>query len=200
MWKRMPCPLCLGPDWVSVTYAVQALRPQVPCPCSAQPLLVTLFLPSGRTARKMDGTYCVLPTPASRLGTRTPAGVSSLEPGQTLGTQPVAPPRDKCLTVHVRLLDDSMEMLDVEVRPRAGFRCAHAHRSPAMSSVFPGVGKVPQGPPALWVHVQHAQPQSVGTGPPTVHTAHVIQENMVKEVQVDTGKEAQWPWWGQWSC
>ncbi|XP_016047565.1 FERM, ARHGEF and pleckstrin domain-containing protein 2 isoform X2 [Erinaceus europaeus] len=62
----------------------------------------------------MDGTYRALPTPASRLGTRTPAGVSSLEPGQTLGTRPVAPPRDKCLTVHVRLLDDSMEMLDVE--------------------------------------------------------------------------------------
>lgn len=63
---------------------------------------------------ELEGTYRVLQTPGARLGTTTPAGVSTLEPG--LGP-PAGAARPATRTqLRVQLLDDSVEVFDVEVR------------------------------------------------------------------------------------
>lgn len=70
---------------------------------------------------ELEGTYRVLQTPGARLGTGTPAGVSTLEPGQ--GPPGVARPAART-HLRVQLLDDSVELFDVEVRsPRACASC-----------------------------------------------------------------------------
>lgn len=61
---------------------------------------------------ELEGTYRVLQTPGARLGTTTPAGVSTLEPG--LGP-PAGAARPATRTqLRVQLLDDSVEVFDVE--------------------------------------------------------------------------------------
>lgn len=71
---------------------------------------------------ELEGTYRVLQTPGARLGTTTPAGVSTLEPGQG---PPAGVARPAARThLRVQLLDDSVELFDVEVRsPRACASC-----------------------------------------------------------------------------
>ncbi|XP_052492719.1 FERM, ARHGEF and pleckstrin domain-containing protein 2 isoform X2 [Budorcas taxicolor] len=61
---------------------------------------------------ELEGTYRVLQTPGARLGTATPAGVSTLEPGQGPPAGVVRPAARTHL--RVQLLDDSVELFDVE--------------------------------------------------------------------------------------
>ncbi|XP_055260060.1 FERM, ARHGEF and pleckstrin domain-containing protein 2 isoform X2 [Moschus berezovskii] len=65
---------------------------------------------------ELEGTYRVLQTPGARLGTATPAGVSTLEPGQG---PPAGAARPVVQThLRVQLLDDSVEVFDVEPKCR----------------------------------------------------------------------------------
>uniref|UniRef100_A0A8I3PE45 FERM, ARHGEF and pleckstrin domain-containing protein 2 n=1 Tax=Canis lupus familiaris TaxID=9615 RepID=A0A8I3PE45_CANLF len=59
---------------------------------------------------EIEGTYRVLQTPGTRLGAQTLAGVSTLEPGQTLS----AKMQEKHLHIRVKLLDNTVEIFDVE--------------------------------------------------------------------------------------
>ncbi|XP_060978659.1 FERM, ARHGEF and pleckstrin domain-containing protein 2 isoform X1 [Dama dama] len=61
---------------------------------------------------ELEGTYRVLQTPGARLGTATPAGVSTLEPG--LGPLAGAARPATRTQLRVQLLDDSVEVFDVE--------------------------------------------------------------------------------------
>ncbi|XP_077725720.1 FERM, ARHGEF and pleckstrin domain-containing protein 2 isoform X4 [Canis aureus] len=66
---------------------------------------------------EIEGTYRVLQTPGTRLGAQTPAGVSTLEPGQTLSgaaTRASAKMQEKHLHIRVKLLDNTVEIFDVE--------------------------------------------------------------------------------------
>ncbi|XP_041624075.1 FERM, ARHGEF and pleckstrin domain-containing protein 2 isoform X1 [Vulpes lagopus] len=66
---------------------------------------------------EIEGTYRVLQTPGTRLGAQTPAGVSTLEPGQTLSggaTRASARMQEKHLHIRVKLLDNTVEIFDVE--------------------------------------------------------------------------------------
>lgn len=71
---------------------------------------------------EIEGTYRVLQTPGTRLGTRTPVGVSTLEPGQTFSAATGTPARmQEKHHIRVELLDNGVEVFDVEVR--GTFRC-----------------------------------------------------------------------------
>ncbi|XP_070319810.1 FERM, ARHGEF and pleckstrin domain-containing protein 2 isoform X3 [Odocoileus virginianus] len=61
---------------------------------------------------ELEGTYRVLQTPGARLGTTTPVGVSTLEPG--LGPLAGAARPAMRTQLRVQLLDDSIEVFDVE--------------------------------------------------------------------------------------
>ncbi|XP_061045399.1 FERM, ARHGEF and pleckstrin domain-containing protein 2 isoform X4 [Eubalaena glacialis] len=61
---------------------------------------------------ELEGTYRVLQTPGTRLGAPTPAGVSTLEPGQ--GPSAAAAWPAARTPVRVQLLDNSVEVFDVE--------------------------------------------------------------------------------------
>nr|XP_035937745.1 FERM, ARHGEF and pleckstrin domain-containing protein 2 isoform X6 [Halichoerus grypus] len=66
---------------------------------------------------EIEGTYRVLQTPGTRLGTQTPTGVSTLEPGQTLlatAARASARMQEKHLHIRVKLLDNTMEIFDIE--------------------------------------------------------------------------------------
>nr|XP_045367553.1 FERM, ARHGEF and pleckstrin domain-containing protein 2 [Camelus bactrianus] len=71
-----------------------------------------------------EGTYRALQTPGTRLGAQIPAGISTLEPGQTptLAAAVRTPAR---LHIRVQLLDDTMEVFDVE--PRCGGQALLTH-------------------------------------------------------------------------
>ncbi|KAL4608351.1 FERM, RhoGEF and pleckstrin domain-containing protein 2 isoform X1 [Arapaima gigas] len=59
---------------------------------------------------EIEGTYRVLQTPGSRLGAQFNAGISTLEPGQSLNSKG----HGKGLQVRVQGLDDSHEFYDLE--------------------------------------------------------------------------------------
>ncbi|XP_067596060.1 FERM, ARHGEF and pleckstrin domain-containing protein 2 isoform X3 [Pseudorca crassidens] len=61
---------------------------------------------------ELEGTYRVLQTPGTRLGAQTPAGVSTLEPGQ--GPSAAAAWPAARTPIRVQLLDSSVEVFDVE--------------------------------------------------------------------------------------
>ncbi|XP_045651808.1 FERM, ARHGEF and pleckstrin domain-containing protein 2 isoform X1 [Ursus americanus] len=66
---------------------------------------------------EIEGTYRVLQTPGTRLGTQAPAGVSTLEPGQTLSAAAArasARMQEKHLHIRVKLLDNTVEIFDIE--------------------------------------------------------------------------------------
>lgn len=68
---------------------------------------------------EIEGTYRVLQTPGSRLGAQKSAGVSTLEPGQNLSTAMSSSPaktHEKDLQVKIKMLDNTVEVLDIEVR------------------------------------------------------------------------------------
>jgi len=67
---------------------------------------------------EIEGTYRVLQTPGSRLGVQKSAGVSTLEPGQNLSTAMASPARmhERDLPIKIKMLDNTVEVLDIEVR------------------------------------------------------------------------------------
>lgn len=66
---------------------------------------------------EIEGSYRVLQTPGTRLGAQYSAGISTLEPGQSLGGNIVTGNRNfgKTLQIRVHGLDDSQEFIDVDV-------------------------------------------------------------------------------------
>uniref|UniRef100_A0A673SUP4 FERM, ARHGEF and pleckstrin domain-containing protein 2 n=1 Tax=Suricata suricatta TaxID=37032 RepID=A0A673SUP4_SURSU len=66
---------------------------------------------------EIEGTYRVLQTPGTRLGTQAPGGVSTLEPGQALlapAARASARMQEKHLHIRVKLLDNTVEIFDIE--------------------------------------------------------------------------------------
>uniref|UniRef100_A0A2K6F6U7 FERM, ARHGEF and pleckstrin domain-containing protein 2 n=1 Tax=Propithecus coquereli TaxID=379532 RepID=A0A2K6F6U7_PROCO len=59
---------------------------------------------------EIEGTYRVLQTTGTRLGAQSPAGVSTLEPGQALSPRA----QEKHLHIRVKLLDNTVEVFDIE--------------------------------------------------------------------------------------
>ncbi|XP_067851751.1 FERM, ARHGEF and pleckstrin domain-containing protein 2 isoform X2 [Heptranchias perlo] len=79
---------------------------------------------------EMEGTYRVLQSPAARLGVQATAGVSTLEPGQSLSTATTAAffkPRGRGIQLVVQLLDDVEEQFEVEQK---------AHGQALMDEIF----------------------------------------------------------------
>lgn len=64
---------------------------------------------------EIEGTYRALQTPGTRLGSQFNAGISTLEPGQSLNTS-VAGGKGKCLQIRVQGLDDAQEFYDLEAK------------------------------------------------------------------------------------
>lgn len=66
---------------------------------------------------EIEGTYRVLQTPGTRLGSQPAGGVSTLEPRQTLRAAPGTSARmqEKHLHIRVKLLDNTVETFDIEV-------------------------------------------------------------------------------------
>lgn len=60
---------------------------------------------------EIEGSYRALPTPGTRLGTLTNAGISTLEQGQSLSSKT----QGKGLPLRVQGLDDTQEFYDMEV-------------------------------------------------------------------------------------
>uniref|UniRef100_A0AAR2LJT2 FERM, ARHGEF and pleckstrin domain-containing protein 2 n=1 Tax=Pygocentrus nattereri TaxID=42514 RepID=A0AAR2LJT2_PYGNA len=66
---------------------------------------------------EIEGTYRSLQTPGTRLGSQFNAGISTLEPGQSLSTAMGAGGKgqSKALQIRVQGLDDAQEFFDLEV-------------------------------------------------------------------------------------
>uniref|UniRef100_A0A8C6TMP8 FERM, ARHGEF and pleckstrin domain-containing protein 2 n=1 Tax=Neogobius melanostomus TaxID=47308 RepID=A0A8C6TMP8_9GOBI len=66
----------------------------------------------------IEGSYRVLPTPGTRLGAQFNAGISTLEPGQSLGANLVSGNRNhgRGLQIRVQGLDDTQEFFDIDPR------------------------------------------------------------------------------------
>lgn len=66
---------------------------------------------------EIEGSYRVLQTPGTRLGAQFNAGISTLEPGQSLSTNMAGGSRShgRGLQIRVQGLDDSQEFFDVDV-------------------------------------------------------------------------------------
>lgn len=67
---------------------------------------------------EIEGSYRVLQTPGTRLGAQFNAGISTLEPGQSLsGNMGVSGSKShgRGLQIRVQGLDDSQEFFDVDV-------------------------------------------------------------------------------------
>lgn len=72
---------------------------------------------------EIEGTYRVLQTPGSRLGIQKNSGVSTLEPGQNISSAMVSTsprPYERSIQIKVKLLDNTQEVLDIEVRFQQG--------------------------------------------------------------------------------
>uniref|UniRef100_A0A8B9K9L1 FERM, ARHGEF and pleckstrin domain-containing protein 2 n=1 Tax=Astyanax mexicanus TaxID=7994 RepID=A0A8B9K9L1_ASTMX len=66
---------------------------------------------------EIEGTYRTLQTPGTRLGSQFNAGISTLEPGQSLSTAMGSGGKGHCkgLQIRVQGLDDAQEFFDLEV-------------------------------------------------------------------------------------
>lgn len=66
---------------------------------------------------EIEGSYRVLQTPGTRLGAQFNAGISTLEPGQSLAGNMISGNRNfgKTLQIRVHGLDDSQEFFDIDV-------------------------------------------------------------------------------------
>lgn len=66
---------------------------------------------------EIDGSYRVLQTPGTRLGAQFNAGISTLEPGQSLSANMISGSKSHGRGLHIRVqgLDDSQEFFDIDV-------------------------------------------------------------------------------------
>lgn len=66
---------------------------------------------------EIEGSYRVLQTPGTRLGAQFNAGISTLEPGQSLSGNMVSGSKShgRGLQIRVQGLDDSQEFFDMDV-------------------------------------------------------------------------------------
>lgn len=66
---------------------------------------------------EIEGSYRVLQTPGTRLGAQFNAGISTLEPGQSLSGNMVNRriSQGRGIQIRVQGLDDSQEFFDIEV-------------------------------------------------------------------------------------
>lgn len=66
---------------------------------------------------EIEGSYRVLQTPGTRLGAQFNAGISTLEPGQSLSGNMVSGSKShgRGLQIRVQGLDDSQEFFDIDV-------------------------------------------------------------------------------------
>lgn len=66
---------------------------------------------------ELEGSYRVLQTPGTRLGAQINAGISTLEPGQSLSSNMVRESKSysKGIQIRVQGLDDSQEFFDTDV-------------------------------------------------------------------------------------
>lgn len=77
---------------------------------------------------EIEGSYRVLQTPGTRLGAQFNAGISTLEPGQSLSTNvvvvggtPGVKGPGRGLQVRVQGLDESQEFFDLDVSVSSAF-------------------------------------------------------------------------------
>lgn len=65
----------------------------------------------------IEGSYRVLQTPGTRLGAQFNAGISTLEPGQSLSGNMISGSKSYGRTMQIRVqgLDDSQEFFDIDV-------------------------------------------------------------------------------------
>ncbi|XP_030288986.1 FERM, ARHGEF and pleckstrin domain-containing protein 2 isoform X2 [Sparus aurata] len=70
---------------------------------------------------EIDGSYRVLQTPGTRLGAQFNAGISTLEPGQSLSGNMISGSRSQGRGLHIRVqgLDDSQEFFDIDPKAPA---------------------------------------------------------------------------------
>lgn len=69
---------------------------------------------------EIDGSYRVLQTPGTRLGAQFNAGISTLEPGQSLGGSVMgggggSRNYGRYMQIRVQGLDESLEFFDIDV-------------------------------------------------------------------------------------
>lgn len=66
---------------------------------------------------EIEGSYRALQTPGTRLGAQFNAGISTLEPGQSLAGNMISRNRNFGNTLQIRVhgLDDSQEFFDIDV-------------------------------------------------------------------------------------
>lgn len=64
---------------------------------------------------EIEGSYRVLQTPGTRLGAQFNAGISTLEPGQSLGGNSGNRSYGRAIQIRVQGLDDSQEFFDIDV-------------------------------------------------------------------------------------
>ncbi len=89
---------------------ISAFPPCV-CRCAVGELL-------GAGMGEIEGSYRVLQTPGTRLGAQFNAGISTLEPGQSLSGNMISGSKSHSrggLQIRVQGLDDSQEFFDIEV-------------------------------------------------------------------------------------
>lgn len=113
----------------------------------------------------IEGSYRVLQTPGTRLGAQFNAGISTLEPGQSLSANMVSGSRNhgRGLQVRVQVLDDSQEFFDVDVSLSPCSRCDKLAVCGPAGYLLPGVWpcwrQLPDGcaaeiPPSLRLLIQ----------------------------------------------
>ncbi|XP_036970354.1 FERM, ARHGEF and pleckstrin domain-containing protein 2 isoform X2 [Acanthopagrus latus] len=70
---------------------------------------------------EIDGSYRVLQTPGTRLGAQFNAGISTLEPGQSLSANMISGSKSHGRGLHIRVqgLDDSQEFFDIDPKAPA---------------------------------------------------------------------------------
>uniref|UniRef100_A0A8C6TM10 FERM, ARHGEF and pleckstrin domain-containing protein 2 n=1 Tax=Neogobius melanostomus TaxID=47308 RepID=A0A8C6TM10_9GOBI len=78
----------------------------------------------------IEGSYRVLPTPGTRLGAQFNAGISTLEPGQSLGANLVSGNRNhgRGLQIRVQGLDDTQEFFDIDSKMSSNYSLFFQHR------------------------------------------------------------------------
>lgn len=66
---------------------------------------------------EIEGSYRVLQAPGTRLGAQFNAGISTLEPGQSLAGNMISSHKNSGRTLQIRVhgLDDSQEFFDMDV-------------------------------------------------------------------------------------